>query len=367
MYCIVLVEKGATEPGGVHRYAANVTRLLLLGGEGVDVALFTHWNRKLLEFLPRDVIADPRLRIYTYHPIIDNAIFALLWHVIVLPLRTLKLRPSVVHVTNGRAAFCAPGALKVTTVHDVAELDIVDKFDTLRMQYRRFIQYPYLRAQARLTTVSASAAEDLQQHLGIDPKDLTVVPNVVFPVPTPQAHHNFSVAYVGRLDHPSKNLLTLIAAFERASSRNESLRLDLIGSDSWNAAVVHRAIETSPVSDRIHVHGWVGENLLGELLSKALVLCLPSRHEGFGIPVIEALSYGVPVLAAEAGSLPEVLRTRAGLIPPDDIDAWAEAILEVLEPQARLTLLTEQLRTRDFQHELRRARQALVDVYGVRE
>jgi glycosyltransferase involved in cell wall biosynthesis len=336
---LTIVEKGATRPSGVHRYAANLIAGISRAHPEHELMVFTHRNAALLGFLPVDI--QRRVRFSWYRPIIDDSISNILWHLLVLPFHARRHKLDVVHVTNGRPVIKA-GSMAVLTLHDVAERDIPGKFDLVRGIYRTYLLYPYMRRQARVLTVSTRAKDDIVRHLGIRPDDIAVLPNTTQWSPTPPSRpaENPAFVYVGRIDHPSKNLPLLIEAFDRAARTLPSIELHLIGADSWRAEVVHTAARSAVASARITFHGWLSDMELRQWYRRAHIVCLPSLHEGFGLPIIEALRAGAPVLAADSGALPGVLGTREGLLPPHEVSAWA-ATMESLatDEDRRLALL----------------------------
>jgi glycosyltransferase involved in cell wall biosynthesis len=331
---LTIVEKGATRPSGVHRYAANLITGIRRAHSEHDLVVFTHRNAELLRFLPSEV--QRSVRFSWYRPIVDGPVSNVLWHLLVLPLQAMRHRLDVVHVTNGRPVTAMRNAA-VLTLHDVAELDIPGKFDLLRKLYRSCVLYPYMRRQAPILTVSRQAKDDIARHLKLSPSDVIVLPNTTLwpPAQDPPAAHGQAFLYVGRIDHPSKNLPLLITAFDQVASTLPSVELHLIGVDSWRADVVHAAAEAATARGRISFHGWVSDEELRDWYRRAHAVCLPSLHEGFGLPVIEALLAGTPVLAANSGALPEVLGTGEGLLPPHDVSAWAAALHDLVADEGR--------------------------------
>ena len=343
---LTIVEKGATHPSGVHRYAANLITGILRAHPEHDLVVFTHHNAALLRFLPRDV--QRSVCFSWYRPLVDGPVSNILWHLLVLPVQALRYRLDIVHVTNGRPVG-ALGNATVITLHDVAELNIPGKFDILRKFYRSRLLYPYMRRQAPILTVSRQAKDDIASHLKLPSGDVIVLPNTTLWTPVedppkvedPPEVRRQVFLYVGRIDHPSKNLLLLIKAFEQATTTMPFMELHLIGADSWRADVVHAAAEAAMARSRIVFHGWVSDESLQHWYRRAYAVCLPSLHEGFGLPVIEALRAGTPVLGANSGALPEVLGTCEGLLPPHDVSAWAAAMQLMAADEGRRRSLLE--------------------------
>jgi glycosyltransferase involved in cell wall biosynthesis len=337
---LTIVEKGATRPSGVHRYAANLITGIRRAHPEHELVVFTHRNAALLRFLPSDV--QHSVRFSWYRPLVDGSMSNILWHLLVLPFKALRNGLDIVHVTNGRPVTNV-GNAAVLTLHDVAELEIPGKFDLLRKLYRYCLLYPYMRRQAPILTVSRQAKDDIARHLRVPPSDVIVLPNTTLwpPVQDPHPEHGKAFLYVGRIDHPSKNLPLLIKAFDQAATTMPSIELHLVGADSWRADVVHAIAEAATARARITFHGWLSDKELQQWYQRAHAVCLPSLREGFGLPVIEALRVGVPVLAANSGALPEVLGTSDGLLPPHDVSAWAAAIKLLAADEGRRRSLLE--------------------------
>jgi glycosyltransferase involved in cell wall biosynthesis len=126
-----------------------------------------------------------------------------------------------------------------------------------------------------------------------------------------------------------KNLTRLIEAFETAAPA--PWRLVLAGGEGFGAAQVRARAEASPARDRIEFTGWVDDRRLSELYARSFLLAFPSLDEGFGIPVLEAMACGLPVVASNGSSLPEVCGDAALLVNPADTEALSSAIRSIIE------------------------------------
>jgi glycosyltransferase involved in cell wall biosynthesis len=133
------------------------------------------------------------------------------------------------------------------------------------------------------------------------------------------------VLYVGVLS-PQKNLGTLVKAFAASSLPRAGTRLVLAGTDRGHGAALRAAASASGVADLVQLPGFVSRPLLRALYHEALVVVLPSLGEGFGLPLVEAMASGTPVLAANRQSLPEVVGDAGCLFEPDDVSGLAELL-----------------------------------------
>ena len=140
---------------------------------------------------------------------------------------------------------------------------------------------------------------------------------------------------------PHKDLPTLLRAFARLAPAHPDLRLLLVGATDLAFVDSTLAGEPAEVRHRVLFTGRVEDPALRTLYAGAEVFVFPSRYEGFGLPPLEAMEMGAPVVVADAASLPEVVGDGALLFPPGDVAACAAAIQSVLtEPELRERLIT---------------------------
>ena len=146
--------------------------------------------------------------------------------------------------------------------------------------------------------------------------------------------------YVSRLEHPGKNHVRLLEAYARSSARR-SHRLLLVGGDWGARSLLERTIASLGLADRVTLAGRAPDGALPVLTARASAALMLGLREGFGLPAIEALACGVPVLVASAGALPEVTAPLGVLCDPLDVDSIARGLDRVVSDptvgeQARL-------------------------------
>jgi alpha-1,3-rhamnosyl/mannosyltransferase len=141
------------------------------------------------------------------------------------------------------------------------------------------------------------------------------------------------VLTIGTLE-PRKNIHRLIAAFERIADRG--LRLVLLGGRGWHTSVIDRALATSTARSRIVVPGYVSDEARSILLRHARAFAYVSVYEGYGLPVVEAMAEGIPVVASNLSSLPEASGGAAVLVDPHDVLAIARGIDETISRREEL-------------------------------
>lgn len=225
------------------------------------------------------------------------------------------------------------GAL--VSVHDLTFVRFPQMATPSALAYPRLIRRA-LRRGAWVHTPSAFIRTEVIQHLGADPARVVTVPLGVRatapgdPAPGRRlAGGDRYVLAVGTVE-PRKDLPRLVEAFDAVAAENGDLRLVIAGADGWGTDALDAAIERARHADRVVRMGRVSEPEREALLRGATVYAYPSVYEGFGFPPLEAMSAGVPVVTTRAGSLPEVCRDGADLVPPGDTGALADALARAL-------------------------------------
>ncbi len=209
----------------------------------------------------------------------------------------------------------------------------------------RYFGWALRRAVAtadRVLCVSATTARDLAEHLGVAAERVDVTPLGTDLVPASDEEVALLRARIG-LDgpyllglgtlEPRKDLPTLVRAFATLAAALPHT-LVLAGLAGWGSDELAEAVAASGAAERIRLTGYVPEQDKAALLSGADLLVYPSRYEGFGLPVLEAMACGTPVVTTTGGSLPEVAGDAALLVPPGDPEQLAAAVLELLGDQA---------------------------------
>ena len=264
-----------------------------------------------------------------------RAVFSMLWHLYCLPrkIRRTGCDLMLVLAANRRALWRCP-LPTVGVVHDLSQYHVEAKYDRFRMLYiKRLLPY-YVRKMHRVVAISRSTANDLVRHWRIPEEKIRLVYNGFTP-PAAIAHtagaKPSSIFYISRLEHPGKNHVGLIEAYNRLPREiAEAHPLVLAGGD-WNGSeAVHAAVEASPYRAHIRLAGFVPDADLPRLWSEAAVYAFPSRFEGFGLSLLEAMSAGVPVVCSKTSSLGELGEGVAELFDPESPDEIAAALLKVL-------------------------------------
>ena len=280
------------------------------------------------------------------------------------PVEWWSGRVDVVHGTN----FVVPPSRRAARLVSVWDLTAVRYPDMCTPTSRR---YPTLIRRAIeqgawVHTGSRWVATEIVEHFGIDPARVRVIPPGLegatlsdlpdLPDPTAPPY----LLGLGTVE-PRKDFPGLVAAFDRLAADHRDLELHLAGPPGWGQDDLERAIARMAHGDRVRRLGWVDD--VGPVLAGASVFVYPSRYEGFGLPPLEAMRVGVPVVATSVGSLPEVLGDAALLVPAGDPAALADAVHQVLTDESLRARLVGAGRRRVAAYSWQAAGDALVAVY----
>ena len=244
----------------------------------------------------------------------------------------------------------------VAVVHDLAQLHVARKYDFWRTAYFNYAALPAIRRSSRVVAISQSTRNDIARAFKWPHSRIAVVPNGVdaarFTPPqiadkrviTARERLKIQspyVLYLGRLEHPGKNHLRLMDAF--AMSRiAERHSLVLAGAD-WGAySRIREAAARLNIEHRIHMTGFVDDEIVPGLVAGADSVAMVGLHEGFGLPALEALAAGRPLFVANTGALPEVTGDLAATCDPLDCDSIRRALEKTIaDPNFRQRAATE--------------------------
>ena len=267
------------------------------------------------------------------------------WTLVGLPRAAARARVDLVHAPAYTAPFWSPAPV-VVTIHDVSYELHPEWYPYRRDWLRRAFYRRSARSATHILTVSEFSALEIAAAYGIPPDRITVAPLGVSrdfggadhqpPCELPPAVASPFLLHVGDL-HERRNLIVALEAVLEARRHFGSLpRLSLVlaGIDAGIGASLRAVADAADAPDALVQLGPVEERLLHSLYRCAVALVYPSRYEGFGLPLVEAMASGTPVIASRAGSIPEVLGDAGIMLNPDDTRGWTDAIMAVVNDEA---------------------------------
>jgi glycosyltransferase involved in cell wall biosynthesis len=321
------------ERTGVGEYVHELVRALVQAPDPDEVALFTaSWKDRPSPDLRLDLagarVVDRR---------VPGRLLTLAWNRLAWPpIEWLAGRFDVVHAASP-LAIPSRSAAVVLTIHDLHFLRHPERMAAeMRRDFPNLVRLHARRAPA-IVVSSAYTAGDVRRTLDVPPDRIHLCPPgapgwaaaVRERRRTEPTEH---ILFLGTLD-PRKNVGVLLEAYRQLRGRRRSTpALVLAGGVPPSAAHWVETAARAELAGHVRLTGYVSQAERQDLLAGAHMLVLPSLDEGFGLPVLEAMACGVPVVVSSGGSLPEVAGEAATPVAPTDVDGLAAAMASLLEP-----------------------------------
>jgi glycosyltransferase involved in cell wall biosynthesis len=356
---------------GIGTYIRNLVRQLArLDSESEYVLLCQERDRALAAALGRN-----------FRPVVERSGPYTLREQISIPLTLRRERPDVFHAPH----YVLPvltGGRAVVTIHDCIHLMFPQYLPNRAAHaYARSSIWAATRKASRILTVSETSKRDILRFFDVPADRIAVIHNAIddrFREQPPESEmvrvreryqlHGTFVLYAGNVK-PHKNLERLIEAFHLVrQSGLDDLKLVIIGDEVSKYAELRRAVHRHNLHKYVRFLGYMPDETLAVLYRLTGVFVFPSLYEGFGLPPLEAMASGAPVVTSNVSSLPEVAGDAAILVDPYDPPSIADGIRRVLtEPELRDDLRTRGLRRADefsWERSIRRVRQIYGEVAG---
>ncbi len=325
---------------GLGRYAQELTRALVAQGEHDYVAFYHQRGQAHL-----DPPIDSLPQLSTRLSVKPWRLWAMLAHFSGVTQDGMFPAVDLFHATE----HLLPRLRRIHTVFTLH--DLIFRFDPashlpLNRIYLNLMMPRFLRAADAVVAVSECSKRDAVRLYGIPAEKIHVIPEGVdarFKPSLPARTEHVCSTYhlperfvlcVGTIE-PRKNLPILFEAL--AARREQGLEiwpLVIAGKPGWLYEPILRRVTELGLQNLVHFTGFFPDDDLPALCSAATLLAMPSRYEGFGLPVLEAMACGTPVVCSNTSSLPEVAGDAALLVPPDDVRGWSEGIARVLTDDA---------------------------------
>jgi glycosyltransferase involved in cell wall biosynthesis len=323
---------------GVAQYVFSLVRELVKLDD-IDLTVFA-----LEDELPLFDFARDACRVVPVSRAAAPPVKNILWHQRELPRIAGEMRLDLLHVPSYRRLIYQAPCPTIGTIHDLAPFHVRGKYDIARMFYGRVVVKRLARRQKELIAVSHCTARDIERFFGIPESRVNVIHNGIdhdrFQPGSPTDDRAWMARthgidapfflYVSRLEHPAKNHVRLIEAFETFKRETGSdWQLALGGGDWHGSEVIHAAAKASPFAADIRLLGFVPDADLPSIYRASRCMVYPSLFEGFGLPPVEAMACGTPVISSTRGALAEVVVDAALTIDPEDPADIAAALAKV--------------------------------------
>ena len=287
----------------------------------------------------------------------ENHLFGDFWESFYLPRLLEKKNVSVFHGPAFMVPLIKRNMATVVTIHDIVSFIMPDTIPMKYAFYMRNLIKLVSRKADRIISVSHSTKKDLIAWLGVPEEKITVVHQAVSETFYPAENgdggaqirrrfgiHGRYMLFVGNLE-PRKNLSRLMEAFAMARERlGGPIQLVICGKKGWLCSGILKTYERIRRGDDILITNYVNEQDLLGLYQNAEMFVFPSRYEGFGLPALEAMACGAPVITSNVSSLPEITGGAAMLINPSDVGEISEAMVKL----ANCASLRSELKEKGF-------------------
>ncbi len=267
----------------------------------------------------------------------------LVWEQLVLPVQLRAQAVNVVHSPHHTAPLLNIGGQRVVTFHDLTFFILPERYPRRRLYYFRAVSWASAKAASLLICPSLAARDDIIRILHAPPDKVRPIAEAaapafrVFedPAPVEALRRKYLlperfILSVGSLE-PGKNRTTLLKAFAELRRRGVAQKLVVAGQRAWKYGADFHLAEELGLKGHVVFTGYVPPEEMPALYNAADAFAFPSLYEGFGLPVLEAMACGVPVVTSNVSSLPEVAGDAALLVDPRDPAALCDALERLLK------------------------------------
>ncbi len=317
---------------GVHQYTTNLLNALFCLDQKNEYVLFASGSKKTLERLP--AFDFPNVQVAKI-PIPNKLLSAtfLFTHKPTLEYYLKKHGIIIDAWFFPNHNFIATKLPYVIMAHDLS-FEYFPEFFSFKSRFRHSDTKKLYQEAHAVLAPSESTKQDLEQIYRLDPKKIQVTPLA----PTFSQNQNITgftlprrfILSLATLE-PRKNFISVLEAYEQYCDETRNpIALVLAGAHGFKSRPLIRLIKRSRYAKQIHLLGYVDETQKQELYRRATVFVFPSFYEGFGLPPLEAMSQGCPVIVSQTSSLPELIKTAGILIDPYNVNDLSEALKMLL-------------------------------------
>ncbi len=321
----------------------------------------------------------PQLRVVHIDP--SSRPSRLLWEQTVLPLLLRRLRVDVLHSPHHHTPLLvglAGAPRRVVTIHDVTFRLLPKRYPLARRLYMESVTRAAARVADAIITPSKTVRRDVIRMLGAPAERVVAIAEAAGPQYSPvederaldrvRRKYRLPSRYILSVGsrEPGKNRIRLIQAYAQLrNAENHDCALVIAGQPAWGYEGEFELVSQLRLKDQVRFLGYVPDDDMPALYSAATILTFPSLYEGFGLPALEAMACGTPVITSNVSALPEIGGDAAVLLDPRDTEALAKAMERVLADGALRADLRKRGIERAKQFSWQRAARETLTVYEI--
>jgi len=271
-------------------------------------------------------------------------ILNIIWHGFILPLLLIRYRIDILHLPWHSVAFFIKTRPTVLTIPDLTEYELSGHYSKSRVIYRKMMLLVSPRLADRIITVSKYSKKKIINFLKIPPQKISVVYHAANPryviLDKQNARKHIKniykvdfpfILYVGQIQHPNKNLVRLINAFNILKADCAiAHRLVLVGKKHHTGDIVYETVDKLGLKQDVIFTGYIPDEDLPYFYNAASLFVYPSLYEGFGLPVLEAMACGCLVVSSDIEIFREITGDAVILVSPKNVNGIAEAMADAL-------------------------------------
>lgn len=330
----IAVEIGwAHKEGGARRAAVQTLKEMAMLFPDNEYLIYANSPQERLRdtSVQQEVLKPPK---WIHQAVWDQFIFPHL----AVPRAAARFKPDLIYHTNNMVSFWGKIPV-VVSIYDMLPFVMPRSFIYGHALYQRAYFRHAARKAKKIITISKNSKEDICRILKVEENKVHVIPlasNLPLGQHLPGVNKKILVTdpyilYAGAI-HPRKNVVRLIRVFGRLiQAKGIPHVLVIAGSFRWKGKEVKEAAESPLLKDKVIFTGKISDEVLADLYRNCTVFVYPSLYEGFGLPVLEAMSFGAPVVTSNVSSLPEVAGDAALLVDPENEEDLLSAIWKILD------------------------------------
>jgi len=273
--------------------------------------------------------------------------FHILFTQIIIPVISLLNKLDVVWFPANRSSLCLPKSIaQVLTIHDLVWIKHPETMRNYGSKLDKFFMTKSANSADLVTTISNSSLRDILCNNLATSKNIILITSGVNTIAVGNSRifkFDFFL-FVGTLE-PRKNLARVLHAYSKILPKiSKNIKFVIVGNKGWGDVNLEKMISEYNLKKNVHVMKNIDDKMLAKLYSSAKFLVMPSLYEGFGLPLIEAMSYGTPVLTANNSSMPEVCGDAGLLVDAFDVNSIAEGLRSMILNKKLLKNLSNKAR-----------------------